>query len=76
MQIGLDGLKTGREAIVTSIQTGEHLRKRLRVFGFVPGTRVCCRYRSPGGQIRAIECRGTVIALRAGDLKQIMGDLL
>ncbi len=72
----LDLLKPGQEALVTDMHTGRYLTERLAAFGFVPGTRVYCRYRSPGGQMRAMECRGAVIALRARDLKRIEGEWL
>lgn len=71
MQMGLNELKPGREAVVIQTDVEESLSRRLEDFGFVPGTRICCCYRNPGGQVTAIECRGSVIALRTCDLKKI-----
>jgi len=71
MQTTLDQLKPGIVAAVTEIRVQEALAQRLRDFGLVPGTLVCCRYRSPGGQVTALELRGTVVALRTGELKGI-----
>lgn len=69
--MGLDQICPGRSGVVTQIAVEEALHRRLDDFGFVPGTRVQCCYRSPGGQVTAIWCRGTVIALRTRDLKKI-----
>lgn len=56
---------------VLCIEESADLQKRLRDFGLVPGTKVVCRYRSPGGFVTALEFRDTVIALRRCDLKKI-----
>ena len=71
MEISLDQLRPGREAVVIWMDTCEAYRCRLRDFGLVPGTKVCCRYRSPGGQVTALSVRGAVVALRTRDLKLI-----
>ena len=71
METSLDQLRTGVGAIVTKIGVKGELARRLQDFGLVPGTLVCCRYRSPGGQVTALELRGTVVALRTRDLKNI-----
>lgn len=70
----LDQLSPGCKAVVTGLGVSEALRRRLGDFGFVPGTGVVCRYRSPGGQVTALECRGAVIALRTRDLRRIEVD--
>ena len=71
MQMGLDQMRLGIQAVVTDIHTAPLLKERLQDFGCVPGTRVVCRYRSPGGFVTAVEVRGTVIALRTEDLAGI-----
>lgn len=71
METSLDQLRTGVGAVVTKIGVKGELARRLQDFGLVPGTLVCCRYRSPGGQVTALELRGTVVALRTRDLKNI-----
>ena len=71
MQTGLDQVKLGKQVTVTEMTLERALQSRLRDFGLVPGTRVCCRYRSPGGQVTALECRGAVIALRTWDMAGI-----
>ena len=67
----LDMLRPGTEAVGTKMDVEKALSARLRDFGFVPGTQVRCCYRSPGGQVTAVGCRGSVIALRTRDLKGI-----
>ena len=68
---GLDVLRPGESGIVIHMDGDEGLLERLRDFGFVPGTAVRCRYSGPGGMVTALECRGSVIALRTRDLKKI-----
>jgi Fe2+ transport system protein FeoA len=71
MDISLDRLCLGQKGIVTHINTENAMKNRLRVFGMVPGTSVCCRYQTPGGSVTALEFRGTVVAMRTKDLKKI-----
>lgn len=68
MVLSLDRVCMGKWARVIGIDTQPQLRQRLRDFGLVPGTRVRRRYASPGGDVVAIELRGSVLALRAPDL--------
>lgn len=70
MLCGLDGLRPGESGVVIHMDAQKMLLDRLRDFGFVPGTVVGCRYRSKG--VMAVECRGSVIALRARDVKNIL----
>ena len=71
MLLSLDQLRTGVWANVIGIDTSRQLRQRLWEFGLVPGTRVRRRYASPGGDVVAIELRGSVLALRTRDLQKI-----
>lgn len=68
MDTSLDCLRLGRTAVVTHIEVNAALGNRLRAFGLVPGTKVCCRYRSPCGSVTALEFRDTVVAMRTRDL--------
>ncbi len=54
---------------VLSVPEDHSLCSRLRDFGFVAGTAVCPRYRSPDGKVTALEFRGTLLALRTTDLQ-------
>ncbi len=76
MDISLDHLQPGMEAIVTSLGCAKQLKHRLADFGLVSGTRVGCRYRSPDQRLSALELRGTLIAIRRADLQTIAGRLL
>ena len=71
MVLPLDQVCTGIWACVIDIDTSANLRDRLRDFGLVPGTRVCRRYATPGGDIIAMELRGSVVAMRKRDMKHI-----
>ncbi len=71
MILPLDQVCIGMWACVTDVDTDVLLRRRLRDFGLVPGTRVRRRYCSPGGYVAAIELRGSVLALRRTDLHKI-----
>lgn len=71
METSLDLLRPGVTAVVLKVDTEEALRRRLRDFGLVPGTRVRCRYRCPWGTVMALELRGSVLALRSADIKRI-----
>ena len=69
MEMGLNQLCLGEMARVTGVDGA--LKSRLRDFGLVPGTRVRCRYRTPGGKVTAVEFRGTTVALRTRDMQAI-----
>ncbi len=71
MEIALNRLGLGVLAEVSQVGGNERLKNRLAEMGLVPGTKVCCRYRSPGGFVTALEFGGTVLALRTRDLKHI-----
>ena len=71
MEIGLDRLPLGKQGTVTGIDTDMDLKKGLHDFGFVPGTRVSGRYRTPDKSVTALEFRGTVVALRTRDMRSI-----
>lgn len=76
MEITLDRLRLGQSAIVTHIKEDTALACRLRAYGMIPGTTVSCRYRTPDGSVTSLDCRGGVIALRTGDMKNIRGRCL
>lgn len=71
MEIMLCDMKPGERVVVTKITDENSLKGRLREFGMVPGTELHCRYLSPGGDLAALELRGTVIAVRRKDLTGI-----
>lgn len=71
MEMELEGLHMGIGAAVTAVNTEAALKSRLESFGMVPGTWIVPRYRSSDGTVTALEFRGTVIALRTRDLRNI-----
>lgn len=70
MEIGLNDLQLGRSACVIHI-TDNPLTQMLKNFGLVLGTKICCRYRTPGGSVTAVRFRGTTVALRTRDMAAI-----
>lgn len=75
MELSLASIRPGQQMTVTHLDCPAHLIQRLREFGLVPGTRVCCQYRSPQGNVSALELRSTVVALRVRDLAAIRARL-
>ena len=71
MEISLDGLRIGQQAVVTRIQVRPALVCRLRDLGMVCGTCVSPRYRTPCGKVTALDMRGSVVALRTTDMAHI-----
>lgn len=71
MEIRLDSLRPGAEAVITAIDCTPSVRRRLTDFGMVEGTRVVCCYRSPDGTLSALVLRGTTLAVRRTDLARI-----
>jgi ferrous iron transport protein A len=72
MKIMLCDIRPGVRAVVTEIPDTNAMKGRLRQLGLVPGTEVICRFFSPGGDLAALELRGTVIALRRRDMGGIV----
>ncbi len=73
MEFSLDHLRPGRCAVITRMDVESTLNARLKSFGMVPNTIVCCQYCSPDGSVASLSCRGGVIAIRTKDLKRIWG---
>lgn len=69
---GLDTLCPGEIAFVKNLNSKGPLRRRLLDMGLVKGTRVECLGMSPGGDPKAFLIRGAVLALRAGDCRDIV----
>lgn len=64
-------LAVGSSGIVQAIDAQGLTRRRLLDLGFVPGTVVKALRTSPAGDPIAYRIRGTVIALRSNEGKQI-----
>ena len=63
----LNEIMPGGFAAVKEIITEGDIRRRLLDIGLIPGTRVECIGKSPGGDPKAFLVRGAVIAIRAED---------
>ncbi len=63
----LNEIMPGGFATVKEIITDGDMRRRLLDIGLIPGTRVECIGKSPGGDPKAFLVRGAVIAIRAAD---------
>ena len=75
MEIGLANLSladlpAGSAGCITSVEVGGLLRRRIMDLGMLPGTQVRCVRKAPWGD--PLPCvRGSIIALRAEDLRKI-----
>ena len=67
MEFPLSRLEPGESAVVSRVETGGAMGRRLRDLGLIAGTAVTCLGRSPWGDPSAYGFRGAVIALRARD---------
>ena len=76
MVMSLDRLRPGGDATILQMQVSGTMAARMRDFGMIPGSRVQCRYRSPGGKVTALEIMGAVIAFRTRELKNILVESL
>lgn len=63
----LSALMCGQSAVVSHVETGGTMRRRLQDIGLVSGTGVECVGVSPLGDPAAYLIRGAVIALRQED---------
>ena len=70
----LNEIMPGGFATVKEIITDGDMRRRLLDIGLIPGTRVECIGKSPGGDPKAFLVRGAVIAIRAEDAAGIAVD--
>ncbi len=76
MDISLHQLRPGASAEVTAIGCPPGLKSRLADFGLITGTRVRCRYESPNGDLKALELRGSLVAIRTTDLSRIQAKVI
>ena len=69
--IYLNKLNVGEIATVSGIFAEKEMRQRLEDLGIVEGTQIKCLMKSPLGDPTAFLIRGSVIALRREDSKNI-----
>lgn len=68
----LADLSEGCRGTVTAVNSSGSMRRRLMDMGFIEGTEIKCLNRSPSGDPTAYFIRGTVIALRKNDARDIL----
>lgn len=71
MNLTLNDIQPGEQAIVCSLKIPGSMRRRLLDIGLVEGTKVECLGKSPFGNPKAYLIRGAVIAIRNEDSKNI-----
>jgi len=69
--LSLADLPAGSAGRITSVEVGGLLRRRIMDLGMLPGTQVRCVRKAPWGDPVALQVRGSIIALRAEDLRKI-----
>lgn len=69
--IPLCRLRPGQQATVQALYSAGGMRRRLTDIGLIPGSRVTCIGRSPGGDPAAYRIRGAVIAIRDEDARRV-----
>ena len=67
----LDNLDVGESCVIKKINDTSKIKRRLLDIGLIPGTKVECVLSSPGKDSLAYLIRGTTIAIRKVDSKEI-----
>lgn len=70
--ITLDQLSIGDTMIVKKINNKGTIRRRFLDMGLIPGTKVRCIMKSPGGELVAYMIKGALIAIRIDDSKGVV----
>lgn len=71
MEFSLDKLPITEEGKIKRLDVAPNLKRRLLDLGLVYNTKIKCLYKSPLNDPRAYLVRGSVIALRNTDAKNI-----
>lgn len=69
--IPLDCMGEGESGIVEKMRLSGTIRRRMQDLGLIDGTAITCCKKAPGGNPVAYWFRGTVVALRNEDARQI-----
>ena len=69
--ITLSQLKKGEQGIVESIDLSQQHKRRLEELGFISGSKISVLHTAPSGSPIACYVKGTTVALRSDDCKQI-----
>lgn len=74
MEITLDKLPINKVGKIIKINVNNNLKRRLLDLGLIDDTKIRCLYKSPFNDPTAYLIRGSVIALRKSDTKDILID--
>lgn len=69
--ISLDCLPIGHLATIESLNCYGDIRRRLLDLGIINGTKIIPIFKSPSGDPTAFDVRGTIIAIRKENCKDI-----
>ena len=72
--IRLCDLKIGEVASILKISPENRIKDRLFDIGLIEGTAVGCLFRSPSGGMGAYLIRGACIAIRDGDVGDVLAE--
>lgn len=64
-------LKPGQTALIDSVLGNDRLVKRLQALGCVEGSKITLKYAAPLGDPLVLSLKGTTLALRKKDAKNI-----
>ena len=67
----LDNVPIGKIVIVEDLNCSGNIRRRLLDLGIIKGTKIKPIFKSPSGDPTAFEVRGTVLAIRKENCKDI-----
>ena len=74
LKITLDKLPLNKAGKIIKINVNNNLKRRLLDLGLIDDTKIKCLYKSPFNDPTAYLIRGSVIALRKSDAKDILID--
>ncbi len=67
----LDDLEMGKEGKIKEINCNNSIKRRMMDLGIIKGTTITPILKSPAGNPKAYEVRGSIIAIRSEDAKSI-----
>ena len=71
MEVSLNHLQPGENAVVISVWARDLLARRLQRAGVIPGAQLHCVERNGNGQVTVLELDGACIRLQTRDLEKI-----
>lgn len=70
--LSLDHMLPGEKVVIKEIKSVGSIRRRLLDIGMIQGTPIECAFKSPFGDPTAYFVRGTLIAIRKEDAKNVV----